>query len=476
MFSENRFDGAQNTQEVVVPVEKKETRTELQLRQREEELKKRYEDPYRSFQAQELLKSRQSLKNEEAKRVETLQKNLESNISSASRLIDNERYSIDKENEVLSYKLEAAQAEKQRLESLREGRGFFQKLKYRFTEDPLIGAITTIANTQEEYQKTVGVNDQKVEEIQKKWGEYGTKNNVLLGEMAELAKVEYSDKKKSLLEKVKKVNKSSREAIRNTLLSMEQGELDIAKLARENNALVVHAIPLDGWSIKNTSMNNKEVDVEAMNVKEKYEILTSKQPDVSASILSANGVIEGQDMFYPFGFIIDGTLVAAYKGDEGTYADGDTRRRKEMYHGTLHSDLGARFAKLTQSAAKTSQGGQYNESIVHRPVPKGIIIDENKLLEREDLGDTVKEFFSQDEEDAVVAKYGVRIISTAKGTPTSGPYAGKSTFRIERRRTATEKALEYASQNHPELPVYLRRRDGIYTQDGKKVTAEDIYS
>ncbi len=287
---------------------------------------------------------------------------------------------------------------------------------------------------------------------------------------------DFQEKRANLRERLRGVNQSSRDAIRNTFLSMEAGELNIAKLAKENNALVVHAIPLDGWSMKNTSMNNQEVNTETMSAKEKLDMLSSKKPDVSASILSVDSAIPGQEMFYPFGFILDGKMVAAYEGDEGTYTEGDVRRRKETYSGTLQKSVTESFQTVANSPAEYNQGGQYNEAIVHQPSIRAILIDENQLSSRPEKGDIIKQYFSPEEESEALAKYGDSIISTAKGVPTSGPYSGKEIFRIERKRSATEKALEYSKENHPDLPIYLRRSNGIYTPDGKKVTAEEIYS
>lgn len=270
-------------------------------------------------------------------------------------------------------------------------------------------------------------------------------------------------------------NMRSKQAIGNTARSIDSGDLNIAKLARENNAVMVHAIPLDGWSMKNTSMNNEVVDVTQLSAAQKGQILIDKQPDIAGSIINVSSKIEGQQMFYPFGFIVDGKLIAAYEGDEGTIAVGDARRRKEEYSGTLQEDTAKAFEKSVGKGSSTI-GYQYNESIIHKPVIRGILIDEEAILADSTKGDEVTENFPPDQEEEAWQKYGESIVSSGKGTPTSGPYAGTPVFRIRRQRTGVEKALDFAKENYPDQPVYIRKNDGVYTVEGKKVTAEEIYS
>lgn len=285
-----------------------------------------------------------------------------------------------------------------------------------------------------------------------------------------------------LREKIRTVNLESRVGIQNTARAFDSGELDVKNLATKNNAVVVHAIPLDGWAMKNTSENNQMVAVDSMSAKEKVATIIEKRPDLSVSVIGADTTVPNQEMFYPFGFVVDGKLIATYENDAGAYADGDARRRKEQYSGTLQVDPAQRFAQMSHSPTLKSNYG-HNESIVHKPELKAILIDTNTILKHESMGgtggytgDEITETFSPDKEAGILAKYGADIVSTVRGMPKSGPYAGKEVFRIKRKRTGVQKALEFAETNYPELPVYLRKSDGIYSLSGEKVTAEQIYS
>jgi hypothetical protein len=46
---------------------------------------------------------------------------------------------------------------------------------------------------------------------------------------------------------------------------------------------------------------------------------------------------------------------------------------------------------------------------------------------------------------------------------------------LEWNQTGLEKAVEYAQEHTPGAPIYFRKKDGIYTLSGEKVTARDIY-
>ena len=175
---------------------------------------------------------------------------------------------------------------------------------------------------------------------------------------------------------------------------------------------------------------------------------------------------------YPFGLILGGTLIAAYEKDEGTIAVGDARRKKDGF-GTLQEDSMETFKKVAGQV--TPDNYAWNESIVHKPMIKAILIDETMLGVEMLKGDEVKEYFSQDQEEAIRAKYGDSIVSAASGTPTKGPHAGKPVFMINRVRSGLDKALEYAHDNYGEFPVYIRRNDGIYNLTGRKVGAAEIY-
>lgn len=228
-----------------------------------------------------------------------------------------------------------------------------------------------------------------------------------------------------ILSRLHKENVASKQSIKGTVDGLNSGMFDIARLAKENNAVMVHSIPSPGWSMKNTTMNNKEIETDKLSSAEKGRLLNEKQPDVSASIISSGDRIKGQNMFYPFGFIVDGKLIASYEEDAGAIAEGDSRRRKEGDQSTLQLNASDEFAKLS----KAGSSGGYNESIVHKPVIKGILIDEERLQKADD--------------------YGKDLLGQARG---------------------------FAKEYYPNQPVYIQKDDGIYTEEGKKVTAEEIYS
>jgi hypothetical protein len=392
MFDPSRFEGEKGE---VQPEVVAAPPTELELREREKELKARYEDPRRKVEAQEAWNKRKELQSRERERIEQL------------------------------------------------------------------NALLQSAPKDEHEAPTADTKEDLTEE--------------------DSGKKLYEESKKRLLQKIRDINKTSREGIRNTFLSMESGELDIAKLAKESNAVVVHTIPLDGWHMGSTEMNNEEADTKKISAKEKADIISEKQPDLSASILSVE-TMAGQDMFYPFGYIVDGTLLAAYGQDEGTIASGDSRRRKEAFHGTLQKDTPGEFARVAQSEAVARASTQHNESIVHKPKLKGVILDEERLSKESAYypGDEVREVFSSKEEEEkkmadYTARYGESIINSSQAIRTEMGIEPKNLF-VTRKRSGIQKAVEYAQEHHPELPIYVRKADAIYTLDGKKVTAEDIYA
>lgn len=472
MFSPDRFEGNKGGLQPEVQVKEP---TEIELREREKELKARYEDPRRKVEAQTLLGERQELREKEASRVEKLKADLAITGKYSAESVEYTKQVHAKSANFHMLEINKLDAIKTEVDEKKKNRNLFQKMKYRFTADPFDEHLGKLEEEVEKHRKEMQESETASKVKEERSTAFIKEKAERTEEIIQEGKSAYSDSKKKLLENTKSINRTSREAIRSTFLSVEEGELDISKLARENNAIVVHAIPLDGWSMRNTSMNNQEVEVDKLSAKEKADILLTKKPDISASILSIDR-IEHQDMFYPFGYIVDGKMIASWEGDQGTVADGGGRRRKEEYHGTLQSDTKEQFAKVSQTAATKNFHNAYNESIVHKPSLKGVLIDEQVLTGRKDLGDSVTQYFTPEEEAEVTSRFKDSITATATGVPTSGPYAGKEVFRINRERTAMQKALEYAKEQHPELPVYVRKADGIYTLDGKKVTAEEIYA
>ncbi len=148
MFSENRFNEPKNTQEVDAPVEKKEDLTETELREREAELKRRYEDPYRNEQAKRFSNERNRLREQERKKVEALQAELSSSHATSNMLEEGELSNFVQFNNFLSGQLHAGQVQRAALVKKKEERGIFQKLKYSFVEDPLNEALQSLSQVE----------------------------------------------------------------------------------------------------------------------------------------------------------------------------------------------------------------------------------------------------------------------------------------------------------------------------------------
>lgn len=473
MFSPDRFD---ETHGAIVPEKNVDTPpTEVELRERENALKARYEDPYRKEVAGKILDERSKLRRAESHRIKDLQSTLSMRIQGSERVAERNKKMFDSVD--IKVEQEKVLQQKKDIEQQQADRGFFAKMKYRFKSDPLTVQLLRLQKTHEEHAKEIQQNEERSREIDQARDKSISKETTLIQEKLD-DNEEYLRDKKKLFEKTKATNRESREAIRDTFLSMEKGDLNVANLARDSNAVVVHTIPLDGWEMKTTAHTNQEVDTTKMKAIEKATLLSEVRPDVSASILSVDRV-EDQFLFYPFGYILDGTIIASYDGDVGTKTDGTARRKKEERSGTLEVNTVERFKEVAASPAKKNfhnEFSKYNESIVHEPSIKAVLIDESMLLKRGDLDDTVTEYYSPQEQAEVLAKYQDSIQFDSLMVPSKGPHAGKEMLMVSRKRSATEKAIAYAQENHPELPIYIRKSDSIYTLDGKKVTAKDIYA
>lgn len=411
MFNPGRLNGAgeefqeQRTGKPEVKLD------EIELRKRESELKMRYEDPRRKVEASALWRERAILRAKESDRIKQLERFLsDAKRSTAAEIQDTRDIS---NNELWSARDRIQDAEESRveIEQKKKNRGLFQKIKYHFVEDPVDEELVLLAKVKEKNQIEIDEKIKKAEMIELR--QSASLRNTIEDSNSELerGKKEYWKSKKGLLEKTHGVNATSREAIRSTFLSLEKGELDIKKLAVEANAMVVHAIPIDTQSMKALS-------------KERGDTILTKSPDLSASIISANSRIEGQEMFYPFGFILDGKIIASYEGDEGTHAHGFTRRREEHSNGTLQVDTKKDFNNIANSAAKAKANFSHNESIVHKPHIRGILIDESAI------------------------SYTVTTIG---------------------------EVIAFARDNYKEYPVYIRKADGTYDLNDKKVNAAEIY-
>lgn len=472
MFKSFKEAGEHNAPIVALEKSKPNKPTVEDLRARELELRDRYEGSHRDHMAKEFRDKNNELKLKHEKRKAGILKSFEA----SQDITNSEKTYLEKQSKskiayIQQYEIAPLVSEFEKIKQNQNQRGVLKKLLFRFKTDPLSLEQESLALQIQEKRKILEMlnvdlqdnllkadkNYQKIEQQEKNFLEFIDK--------------EKKDDRKFLFESAHEYNSTSRDRVRGTLESLESGESNVAKLARENNAIVVHSIPLDGWASNNTSMNNKEVKADTLSSQDKVAIIQEKQPDLSASLISLNGNKNHKTM-YPFGFILDGNVMASYDGDAGTETKGEARIKHPEYRDnhTLNVDPVTAFKEVADNDAKVYG---WNELIINKPKIKAIFIDEEKLDGR---GDEVTEYFRPDQEEEVKSRYGESIRSSAKGTPTSGEYTGKEIFRIKRVRSGLVKALEYAQDNHPELPVYLRRQDGIYTKDGNKVTAEDIYS
>lgn len=345
-------------------------------------------------------------------------------------------------------------------------RPFLKKLWYRIVKDPLQSDSEPLKKELATFQKQI--QDKKREKdlaisALQTTTKIGSYDNWKINTADTLRK-----KTAEIREGVGRLNTKSREAILSTVEALERGDLDISKLAIEANAVVIHAIPIEGWNTTNTSMNNHEVDVNSMTSHEKIAVIKEKSPDLSASVLSVGEKIEGQNTMYPFGLILDGRIMSAHEGDALTETKGSVKIKHPQYldNTTLQSDTASEFKKI---ANKKATNGEWNEVIVSSPNIKAIFIDETKLNGTYYFGDKFSTVY-QNEEDAqkIIDAYGQDNLEIGRNTST-----GK--IKITRSRSGLEKALAYAKEHYPDLPIYLRRTDGVCDINGNKVTAEDIY-
>lgn len=484
MFNPNHLEEPQT------PLEKASGGPSLELSEQEkkekfEALRDRYEKPHRDFLAKYFRKEKQLLREE---RDRSLARMLVAQLEDKNTENRQIKYTEDKFDSSLAYTEEKKEKPESALAHVTEeikNRSLIKKIWYRFAKDAQQETGEALRQEVNALQKEALVKQQEKEkaimEIKNSTQNFAMRYN----NWQNNTKEKLENATANLRSHLQRANTSSKEAVRNTLEALEQGELDVSKLAKESNAIVVHTIPLEGWRVANTSMNNKEMDTEVMNSHQKIATIQEKQPDLSASILSLDKNTEEQTTMYPFGLIIDGKVMAVYDQDAGTETKNDARIRHPEYlqNGTLQNNTISEFGRV---AGEKGINLGHNETIVHKPKVKAIFIDETRLqknvvidesgFSHDDRGDTVKEYFSPQEEEYVRKKYGESIVSYGKGTPTKGPHAGKEIFSITRKRSGLEKALEYAEEHYKELPVYLRRADGLYDKSGNKVDASKIYT
>jgi hypothetical protein len=392
----------------------------------QEELRDRYEGDRRSFLANEAWLKRKSLRENEKSRVENLLNDLTRTEESVKTLSNNKVKIVEKDNNaIMTYDIAPRRQEMEALKNKKENRSFFQKIQYTFKkEDILTKEMNRLTKEIHDAEARIAENNNALKSKLQEDSKYFNSKKELSTSLTADVEKEFLQKRKFLLEKTRESNHQSKEVITKTLESLKNGDLDIVKLAQESNALVVHTIPLEGWEMANTSMNNTLVDTKSMSSQEKISTILEKQPDLSASIISAGESIEGQGLMYPFGVILSGTLIASYDRDAGLVVKDDARIAKPEYGSTLQANTTEMFSNVAHQSAKGDR--RWNESIVHKPNVKALFIDEEKLLQEH---------------------------------PHDMP-----------------KVLAYAQEHYSALPLYIRKKDGIYTKDGTKVTAEEIYT
>jgi hypothetical protein len=440
----------------------------------EEELKAKYEVGYRSAQTESLLSERDRLKRDREKAVSDESKRIEYKKQVETEAAERKRKELEIQKAAISASLKISSEQEAILVAEKKSRGFLKGFKYKFgVQDPVDLRLSTLLSARQNLFQKFRLVSAEMDSVSQNL--VATLEDLDKEKEISLAGTEalYADKRGTLYEKTHQINTASREAIRNTAESLERGDLDVSKLAIDENALVVHSLPLEGWDVAQTSYNNKEIDIKVMKPEDKIATIMDKQPDLSASVITAGDKIERQGMMYPFALILDGKVLATYDQDSPTVTDGLARRRKvgDGNLATLQSDTVDRFAQVAHQAAPDYRAHMdWNESIIHQPKVKGVLLDESRLLLEEDRGDRVFEDILL--ENATEAQKSDGIVVTSK----KGPNAGKEVVKIMRERTGMEKALEFARGKYPSLPIYIRRSDGIYTETGEKVTAKDIYS
>lgn len=288
---------------------------------------------------------------------------------------------------------------------------------------------------------------------------------------------EYLEDKKDLLARVRYENRISKNAVKNTFEGFESGELDVSRLAKESNSLVVHAIPLDGMNMKSTDHKNKSADTLSMSAMDKAREVISGNHDLASSVINM-GRRYRQNMFYPFGFILDGKLVSIQESDAGTVTAGDYRRLGDNKR-TLLVKPKDRFMEVANKDAKEYVFTQHNEAVIHSPKVKGILIDRTKLDPEFAFNNNyrpreVKVNLSPEEARLYLDKHKkAKIVS--QGVLEDGEYAGQQRVNVVREMGGLEIATEFAKDNFPDLKIYFLDKDGVYDESGKKVSAEDLY-
>lgn len=181
---------------------------------------------------------------------------------------------------------------------------------------------------------------------------------------------------------------------------------DVTSISKEKRVLFLHALPLDGYGMGNTSENNPNIDTEKMTSVDKTRIVLGIEPTISVSTINISGENSGNKFqtMYPMGLIIgEGTVLSAYGGDAGTYSDNPFVRRSK-YDRRLKSAVQENFTENMERAMKgeagegTMQMG-WNEVVVENPKVSGIFLDMNRFVgDKTKAVDAIKQAFKMGKE------------------------------------------------------------------------------
>lgn len=165
-------------------------------------------------------------------------------------------------------------------------------------------------------------------------------------------------------------------------------ERDVATVSNEKGVLFLHALSLDGYVSTNTSENNPIIDTEKMTSLDKVRIVLGVEPAISVSTRNIIGENKVETM-YPMGLIIGaGTVLSAYGGDAGTYADNPSVRRSQdddRLKSAVQEDFSQNMKGALERELSMSSSGAvgsataWNELVVENPMVSGVFIQMNSF-------------------------------------------------------------------------------------------------
>ncbi|MDQ5957437.1 MAG: hypothetical protein QG614_412 [Patescibacteria group bacterium] len=217
----------------------------------------------------------------------------------------------------------------------------------------------------------------------------------------------------------------------NTAELLISGENRASELAIKNNAIVVHSIPVfpdqnDSYG-GGSSENNSRVDNRKITPQQRVSIINEIRPDLACSIISLDQDASkywSQGTGFVFSLILDGNIMSSHKVDSYTKTSGELDRVLKYNDDTLQDDVRKEFADVARLNEDPGYNvGVWNESIVSSPSIKALLINESKI--------------SYDSE--------------------------------------FERYISFAKNNYPDKKIYFKRKDGVFDEEGKLVTAKDIY-